>query len=118
MEEGLKVSTPIDPKSKYDLIVDNGKKLFRVQVKSLTFKRRDGFPLKLFTRTQRVSNNEIKQYSEDEVDMFVVYLRPLNMWYVIPRDVVKDKKNITIYPHSPHLYDVYEDAFYYFDSPA
>lgn len=117
IENGFSVSQPLDPHSRYDLIVDNGDRLFKVQIKGIRAKlpHRDAYRLRLYTRTKRVATKDVERpYTKDEVDMYVVYIKPLDIWYVIPQDDVDGKKELSIYPHSESMYDVYEDAWYLF----
>lgn len=118
LEHGLLVSQPIDPKSRYDLIADNGKKLLKVQVKGLNSNRfSNKFSFRLYTKTKRLATDNVRRpYTKDEVDMFVVYLEPFDVWYVIPQDVVDGKSEVTLFPESTKsMYDVYKDAWYLFN---
>jgi PD-(D/E)XK nuclease superfamily protein len=119
LKNDLMVSQPIDPASRYDLIVDNGKRLFKVQIKGIRAKlpHRDAYRLRVYTRTKRSKTKDVERpYTKDEVDMYVVYIKPLDIWYVIPQDTLDGKKEVSIYPNSESMYDVYQDAWYLFDN--
>jgi hypothetical protein len=119
LKNGFMVSQPIDPKSRYDLIVDNGERLFRVQVKSSRYRKTktSGFKVKLSTSVKSMGKKVMQVlYKENEVDMFVVYLPNLDMWYVIPHEKVDGRVEISLNPESgKQVYDVYQDAWHLFN---
>lgn len=122
IENGFSVSQPLDPASRYDLVVDNGRSLIKVQVKSLSCSRKgyhlkSAFRLRLYTFKSRGAGKNIKnKYEAKDVDMFVVYIKPLDIWYVIPQDNVEGKNEITLLPNSSEsMYDVFEDAWHLFN---
>lgn len=106
VKKGLKISRPMMTE-RYDLIVDNGKKLLRIQVKSTE-------KLKV-TRPQyevplRASG---KKYKENEVDFFAIFIRPTNTWYLLPFENFKNIKSMyfNIHGHS-QKYSSYKDAWH------
>lgn len=76
--QGLIVCRPIHTGTVYDRIVDNGKRLFRVQIKSVVAK-----PKKRNYRFQlrRTNNNK---YKINEVDVFACYLHETKDWFMVP----------------------------------
>lgn len=75
---GLIVCRPIHSGTVYDRIVDNGKRLFRVQVKSVTFKPKDRY----YRFHLRRGNSS--KYKNHEVDVFACYIHKRNEWYLVP----------------------------------
>jgi hypothetical protein len=88
---GLGVSKPHGEKEPYDFILDSGKRLWRVQVKSIFSFFRDGYK----TVGQR-SNHDI--YKADEVDFVVVYIAPRDIWYIIPLKYLPASRALAFYP--------------------
>jgi hypothetical protein len=106
---GLSVSKPWGDSERYDLIVDSGRRLSRVQVKSTRF---------VPWGTSRFSVNArcgAQLYTEDEIDFLVVYIVPLNVWYVIPVKACQNRRDLRFYPKSKNLrgrYEKYREAWW------
>ena len=68
-------------KSSYDLIVDNKKRLLRVQVKSVSYLRKGremyGIPI-VHGKGKKLS------YTKKEIDFIACYVIPEKTWYIIP----------------------------------
>lgn len=111
LEKGFSVSEPMCASSKYDLIVDNGERLFKVQVKKTS---RKNSKTSYRCRLHSTSGNKVKKYKKNEVDMFVIYIEPLDIWYVVPFDDVEGKHEITVNPDLP-LYEAYSNAWLLFN---
>lgn len=85
---GYSVSQPLNADSRYDFIVDTGKNLIRIQVKTahLSTKAVDSIEFKCRSITGRGASQGIKSslYSEEDIDYFAtywnqqVYLIPVN----------------------------------------
>jgi hypothetical protein len=90
---GLKVSRPHGDSSRYDVIVEGGGKLYRVQVKSTTFTRNGCYECLCFW--SRVSKKrEAQQYSDEQIDLVAAYVVPEDSWFLIP---VSDLRTTTLY---------------------
>ena len=107
IENGFSVSQPLNPASRYDLLVDTGERILKVQVKCVASRRKshhlkNAFRCKLYTMANRNKDtvNIRKMYDPKDVDMFVIYLKNLDMWYIIPHDDVSGKGEITLLPSS------------------
>lgn len=96
-ELGYTVSKPFGDNAKYDLIVDNGLSLERIQIKSTKrmelYGRNDCYNcLSCFGRDSK------QRYTKDHIDFMVIYIIPEDAWYKIPIDKIKSKC-IKLYPH-------------------
>jgi hypothetical protein len=94
IHHGMEVSLPYGGQQEYDVIVDNGTKLFRVQVKTIydgTI-RKNGFRLQLGSGKQ-------KRRKYTRVDLFAVCLYKIGLLYVIPASGV-DTLYTSINPYS------------------
>lgn len=75
---GMIVSRPINSSVCYDRIVDCGN-IYRVQIKCIWSAKKRGDKYQVFFR-----KNDNTKYSLDEVDIFAVYVKNYNCWYIIP----------------------------------
>lgn len=89
---GLKVARPLG-EARYDVLVEGAGEIYRVQVKSTTFKRRECYECLCFwsrvTKTRRA-----KQYSETQIDLVAAYVVPEDTWFLIP---VSELRTSTLY---------------------
>jgi hypothetical protein len=87
---GFGVAKSWGDSERYDFIVDSGKKLWRVQVKST--RRSDGSRYIVKTRGRE------KAYTPDEIDFIVAYIVPENLWYMIPISVAAFRGQMYVSP--------------------
>lgn len=81
----------------YDCIVDNGDKLFKVQIKSTSkerFEKKDKF------RVLITSGNEKRPYTSKEVDVFAIFIIPLKIWYLVPQTLLDGRTHLALHPSS------------------
>jgi hypothetical protein len=105
---GFGVAKPWGDSERYDFILDSGQRLWRVQVKSGCHHRKRCYDLH-----GRCGNQEKSQYTSQEIDIFVAYLVPIDVWYVIPVDKVQ-KRNLLFYPYGGARcghYEQYREAW-------
>jgi hypothetical protein len=79
---GMKVLRLFGESGRYDVGVENGSRVLRVQVKSTIYKRRNG------EYSLNVMGPQRKKYEPGSVDFFAVLLIPRDDWYVIPFEVM------------------------------
>jgi len=109
---GLAVLKPWGDSERYDLVVGSGKRLLRVQVKSTSFRKGNGY-LCGFSSSQK--NNG---YTRGQVDFFAAYVIPKDVWYIIPAAAVLKRKGteLMLYPvqaarRDRYKYEVYREAW-------
>jgi hypothetical protein len=110
---GFKVSKPWGDSSAYDVGIESGGRILRVQVKSTDCRTQYGY------LCQFKPNAHSKPYTLKEVDFFAAYVIPRDVWYLIPAAVLlmgKQKKALTILPEKPrhperYGYESYRDAW-------
>jgi PD-(D/E)XK endonuclease len=90
---GFGVAKPWGDSERYDFILDSGQRLWRVQVKSGCHHHNRYYDL-----SAKCGNRARSQYTSREIDIFVAYLVPIDVWYVIPVDKIK-KKSLLFYPY-------------------
>jgi hypothetical protein len=88
MRHGYRVSKPWGDSSAYDVGVEAGAGVLRVQVKSTDCRTQYGY------LCQFKPNQKSRPYSLKEVDFFVAYVIPKDAWYVIPAAVILRGKGI------------------------
>lgn len=110
---GFSVCIPWGDSNRYDSVVELDRGLLRVQVKSAT----------RFAETRyRVptTGSSGKVYTSAEIDLFVAYIIPENIWYIIPIQAIHQRKSIRFYPHtrrqSRAMFEKYREAWCLLDS--
>ncbi len=82
--QGMKVSKPFGESGKYDVGVENQKRVLRVQVKSIAYTERDDeYSLNLMGM-----DPERQKYPAGTVDFFAVLLIPIDVWYIVPLEII------------------------------
>jgi hypothetical protein len=109
---GLIVSKPYGDSSKYDFITDWNGVLKRVQIKSTSTldkgNRTDRY------RIMSASGGRTKNsYSSKDIDLIIAYVIPLDVWYIIPVNVVSHCKTLALFPHKQSIgkYEIYKDRW-------
>jgi hypothetical protein len=111
--EGIGVARPYGDSHPYDILVQHGRKLSRIQVKScFSFEKRTGFPIIVASRWGRSKVG----YSIEEIDFIAAYIARYDAWYLIPIESLGKLKNIRLYPmgrklKSGGLYEQYREAW-------
>ncbi len=86
---GFGVSKTWGDSERYDFILDSGKRLWRVQVKSSRHFDGSRYIVKLKGRAV---------YTAKEIDFIVAYIVPENLWYVIPISVAAGRGQMYVSP--------------------
>jgi hypothetical protein len=105
---GMKVLRLFGESGRYDVGVENGRRVLRVQVKSTIYRRRgDCYSL-------NVMGPQRKKYAPGSVDFFAILLIPIDDWYIIPFEVM-GRTNLSIHftPESARQkYGEYREAWH------
>jgi hypothetical protein len=111
---GYRVLKPWGEVSPYDVAIDANGRLVRVQVKS-TSKRGGAGYLCVFSHDR---DGRRKRYRAGEVDLFVSYVVPEEVWYIFPAQLVTGPNgtaNITVCQfegvRTPPKYERYREAW-------
>jgi PD-(D/E)XK endonuclease len=105
---GMKVSKPFGDSGRYDVGVEGGGGVLRVQVKSTIYKRRgDCYSL-------NVMGPKRKKYDPGTVDFFAVLLIPIDDWYILPFEVMgRTNSSLHFTPKSKRpKYGEYREAWH------
>lgn len=91
------MAQPYGGKEPYDFILDSGERFWRVQVKSCSY----AVP----GRSSYVANawhvgkgSKSKAYGPEEIDFLVIYIVPLDTWYIIPGNQLASLRFLRVYP--------------------
>jgi len=111
---GFGVSKPYGDSERYDFILDSGERFWRVQVKSTSSRPgrgRSGYIVPSHTGRGRT----VKPYKAEEIDFFVVYIVPRDVWYVVPVNQVAPFQCLSFYPSGCRIggyFERYREAWH------
>jgi hypothetical protein len=94
-QKGFATAKPYGDSRRYDFIVDVGRRLWRVQVKSSSAKDHGSYQVNL----QRNLNGEVVEYDASEIDFVVAYVMPCDAWFVIPVEAIAGRKTAKLCLH-------------------
>jgi hypothetical protein len=94
-QKGFATAKPYGDSRRYDFIVDVGRRLWRVQVKSSSSKDCGSYQVNL----QRNLNGEVVEYDASEIDFVVAYVMPCDAWFVIPVESIAGRKTVKMCLH-------------------
>ena len=111
---GFAVATPWGDSGRYDLIVDTGAKLLRVQVKSahrVSANAGGGYHVRAHPHRRR-------PYRVSEIDLLVAYVLPEEAWYVFPPRAFRRMKSMRLFPtpgKKKSKFEKYREAWGWFE---
>ena len=91
---GLIVLKPHGDNSRYDYAVDNGRRFWRVQVKSTSAKVSRNLYV---VNVGRHRGNRVVPYRKGEVDFLAVCMVPENRWYIIPQAAIGRRVQVALH---------------------
>jgi hypothetical protein len=96
---GFEMSKPFGDNERYDLILDGGRRLWRVQVKSSASVHHNGFAVRACWRSSR----KHLPYTSMQIDFMAVVIQSKRVpgrliWYVIPVRALGGRLSINLYP--------------------
>ena len=110
---GFGVSKPWGDSDRYDLVVDVGGRMLRVQVKSahcVSASPGGGYNFRACPHTH-------SSYRDDEIDILVAYIVPENIWYIFPASAFRYMKSLRLFPYSGRKmskFEQYREAWHAF----
>ena len=110
---GFVVAKPYGDNEHYDLLLDAGQRVWRVQVKLSGARHHRGFTVRSSWRTSRKQ----MPYSPAEVDFLAVMIEKKRIWYMIPVRALGGRLTIHLYPFgsrrgSSNRFEKYREAWY------
>jgi PD-(D/E)XK endonuclease len=91
---GFKLAKPWGDSERYDFILDNGRRLWRIQVKCTAYLRLGGYDVQP-VHTDRAHKSA---YTPDDIDFLVAHIIPLDVWYVVPIEAMGPGMSLRFYP--------------------
>jgi hypothetical protein len=91
---GFGVAKPWGDSEQYDFILDTGRRLSRVQVKSTSAMQNGAYCV----NAQRNANGKYIAYRTGEIDFLIAQIVPEDSWYVIPLKAILPRRHLRIYP--------------------
>ena len=86
----LRVLAPAVEGYPYDVVIDNGSRFYRIQVKYAARDKRLEKGFSVMTQRKVSSTKAIyKRYTAEEVDFFAVYIWYIDTFFIIPFEAVK-----------------------------
>ena len=122
--EGIGVAKPYGDSHAYDFLVQHGRRLARVQVKSC-YTRRDRRQTGFAILARHRMNKGGLAYSLEDIDFIAAYVAPCQTWYVIPIEALKSI-SIRLHPglspggktkRSGAFYETYREAWHLLKEP-
>ena len=92
---GFGVARPWGDSERYDFILDNGLQLLRIQVKGTDSLRAGAYE----TRATYTIGKRRAVYTKRDIDFFVGHVIPLDVWYIMPVEIVTPHPMLRFYPH-------------------
>jgi hypothetical protein len=104
---GLCVCKPYGDSAHYDVGIEEDGRMLRVQIKSTTYSRDGAFTCNVIGRGR-------KGYPAGAVDLFAIYLVPLNVWYILPFKALAGKVSLQLAPgREGNTYEAYLEAWHF-----
>jgi len=116
MSLGYVVGKPCGQMHRYDFMVEGGNKLWRVQVKTSTYRVKGLYHV----CTRRSDGGRWTAYAPSEVDFVVAYIMPDVSWYVLPVRAVVGRRSMLIRPKGflgEDPYSQYREAWHLLGKP-
>jgi hypothetical protein len=115
---GYRVLKPWGDNIEYDFVVEHSGNLLRVQVKGFSARKGYGYVCRL-----RHGRSGLQRYKLADVDLFAIYILPVEAWYIVPSAAVlhpKPKMTLKFFPNglprrgrhtAAHDYEHYREAW-------
>ena len=114
---GFRVFKPYGDSERYDFILDAGKRLWSVQVKSTTTILNGRYHINAHRRTQ----GKAIAYTASEIDILAAYIIPENAWFILPIEVLGTRASLLFcFKDDPKggLYGAYREAWHLMRDPV
>ena len=103
---GFTISQPFGDNDRYDLVLDNGYRMIRIQIKMTTTRRRGyHYEVQVGRRLspKRGGKSPLVAYQNHEVDFVAVFIQPENTFYIVPIAALAGRKTLVFYTKNhPH----------------
>lgn len=73
-------------------------------MKSTTYRRKGSYTCNVMVAKRR-------RYTKQTVDFFAVYLVPIDLWYILPFEVMEKNASLNLTPRKGHKFAQYMEAW-------
>jgi PD-(D/E)XK endonuclease len=94
VELGFEVAQPYGHSHRYDVIIDNGEKLWRVQVKACKAVNNGLY----YANCCRRLGGRVVTYKTTELDFLAAYILPENAWFILPVKEIVGRASLLLRP--------------------
>lgn len=100
LELGFTISKPIFDNARYDFILDTGKNILRIQVKTSRWKdeEKSAFSFNCYSQHSTGNGNKRMKYTDKEIDFFMTEKDNILYLYPVPKEGVLEKTLRTLPP--------------------
>lgn len=91
---GLAVSKPLGDSLPYDVVIESGHRMLRIQVKSSFSSNRAAYCIALAPHLK----TGYHVYTPEEIDFLVAYVVCHDSWYIIPANALGTYQSVRLYP--------------------
>lgn len=110
---GFPVGKPFGDNEPYDVWVDAGTRIWRVQVKCASRDRSGFFKVGAFWHG---SHGHVYAYTPASIDFLAAYVRPRKIWYIVPIRALRGRVTFNLYPlgarRSAAQFEKYREAWH------
>jgi hypothetical protein len=109
-KRGYVVSKPWGDSARYDVGIEQNRRIKRVQVKGTDRREGDGYSCHL-------AGSKLKAYTVKEIDYFAIYLLEEDIWYIFPAKRLVGQASVMLSPHDKgSVHERYREAWELLDS--
>lgn len=116
LELGFTVSKPLFDNARYDFLLDTGKNILKIQVKTSRWKdeRKDAFMFNCYSQHNTGNGNKRMKYTNKEIDFFMTEMENKLYLYPVPEEGIL-QKTLRIIPPTNGCPNVYWAKDYLFE---
>src|SRR5437868_8104851 len=110
LQLGLKVAKPYGDSSKYDVLVDSGSHIWRVQVRSTAspYRGRTHFVI-----NTRCGVDYLERYTADQIHFLAALIIPEDAWYIVPIAEFQGMTKFSLFPrHRTGRFEPFREAWH------
>src|SRR5579863_4316047 len=89
------IAKPWGDSRRYDFILDNGRRLHRIQIKCTESIHAQAYE----TRATYTTGKTRAVYTKDDIDFIAAHVVPLDIWYILPVEICTPQPMLRFYPH-------------------
>lgn len=99
---GFSVAKPWGDSDRYDFILDNGGRSWRVQIKTASAVGKGAFGI------HACGSDPTRVYTAEEIDFLVAYIVSVDLWYVLPVQLFATVRHVKLFPFRERPVSRYE----------